>query len=241
MVLALLLLAACAGGPDPCAQKRTPTPIDAATTGTVTGRVRFDGTPPATKAPGMTSDCAGLHHGTPVTPEDVVVHDGAVENAFVYVKDGLGDRVFAVPDAVVTVDQTGCVYRPHVVGVQVCQPLEFVNGDPLLHNVHGTPRRSASWNFSMGVQGSKRTTRLAQPEVMVEVRCDVHPWMQAYIGVLDHPFFAVTGADGRFAMRGLPAGDYVVASWHERFGTREEHVTLAPGGTQDISLAYAPH
>ena len=124
---------------------------------------------------------------------DVLVKDGRVENAFVYVKDGLGDRVFAAPAEPVTIDQRGCLYHPRVTGAVTCQEIVFLNSDPLLHNVHGTPHDSRAWNFSMGVQGSRRSIRVDKPEVAVEVRCDVHPWMRAYIGVVDHPYFAVTG------------------------------------------------
>jgi len=181
--------------------------------------------------------CATQHQG-PVLAGDALVHDGKVENAFVYVKDGLGARTFALPETPVTIDQMGCLYKPHVAGAQTCQPIEFVNGDPTLHNVHGTPGRSAPWNFGMALQGSKRRIRVENPEVMIPITCDVHPWMRAYVGVLPHPYFAVTGADGRFTLPGVPAGEYVLASWHERFGTREARVTLGAGDTKDVAFAY---
>jgi plastocyanin len=162
-----------------------------------------------------------------------------VENAFVYIKSGLGGRVFAVPSNPVTIDQKGCVYHPHVAAAQVDQPIEFVNSDPILHNVHGTPGDSSPWNFGMSIQGSKRTVKVPKPDVMVDVRCDVHPWMHAYVGVVDHPYFAVTGADGRFTFADVPPGDYTIAAWHERFGTRETNVTLGARDTKDVSFSYA--
>lgn len=240
-LLLLALAAAGCGGQSACDAPRTPTPLDRATTGTVSGTVRFDGTPPPMTMLSLGAEpaCAGQHQG-PVPAGDVLVKDGRVENAFVYVKEGLGDRVFAAPAEPVTIDQRGCLYHPRVTGAVTCQEIVFLNSDPLLHNVHGTPHDSRAWNFSMGVQGSRRSIRVDKPEVAVEVRCDVHPWMRAFIGVVDHPYFAVTGADGSFTLRDVPPGDYVVASWHERFGTREARVTLPPRGTADVTLTYAP-
>jgi hypothetical protein len=241
-LLALLLLtalSACGGGGGACEAPRTPTPLDPAASGSITGTVVFQGTPPPSKPPTMTAECAAQHRGA-VPAGDVLVHDRRLENAFVWVKDGLGARVFAVPEAAVTVDQAGCLYRPRVTGAQTCQKIAFVNSDPLLHNVRGTPKVSSPWNFSMAVQGSTRTIRIDKPEVPVEVRCDVHPWMQAFVGVVDHPYFGVSGADGRFALRGVPAGDYQLASWHERFGVREQRLTLAAGETKNVVFAYTP-
>jgi plastocyanin len=239
VALAALAFGACGGG-GACPPARTPTPLDHATTGTITGDVRFDGTPPAMTTLSFSADAAcAAQHPVAVPSGDALVHGDRVENAFVYLKEGLGDRVFPVPAAPVTIDQQGCLYRPRVTGAQVCQPVVFLNSDPTAHNVHGTPQQSSSWNFSMGVKGSERTTRVDKPEVMVSVRCDVHPWMQGWLGVLDHPYFAVTGPDGRFALKDVPPGDYVVAAWHERFGTREARVSLAPSGQQEVTFTYA--
>jgi plastocyanin len=237
---ALLLLAACGGAGGRCEAERTPTPLDPGSTGTITGTVTLDGPAPAMTTLRLASEpaCSSQHAGS-VLAGDALVHDGRVENAFVYIKEGLGERVFAVPAEPVTVDQRGCVYRPHVTGARVCQPIAFLNSDPVLHNVHGRPVRSASWNFSMGVKGSRRTVRIETPEVMVEVGCDVHPWMRAYLGVLEHPYFAVTGPDGRFTLPDVPAGDYLLASWHERFGVREGRVRLGAGETAELRFAYA--
>ena len=240
LALALCLLAACGRDESACNASHSVTPLDPAATGTITGTVTFAGPPPAMKPVALGGDpqCAIQHQG-PVLAGDALVHDGKVQNAFVYVKDGLGTRTFAVPETPVTVDQVGCLYQPHVAGAQTCQPIEFVNGDPTLHNVHGMPGRSAPWNFGMALQGSKRRIRIENPEVMIPVTCDVHPWMRGYLGVLPHPYFAVTGADGRFTLRGVPAGEYVLAAWHERFGTREAPLTLGAGETKDVAFAYA--
>jgi hypothetical protein len=236
----LVALAGCGGGNTECEHRPAPTPFDHATTGTIAGTVSFTGQPPAMAelALGGDATCKSGHTG-PVLAGDALVKDGRVQNAFVYLKDGLGDRVFPVPTEPVTLDQRGCLYSPHVAGAQVCQPVTFVNSDALLHNVHGAPEHSRAWNFGMGVQGSKRTVQVGKAEVMIPVRCDVHPWMLAYLGVVDHPYFAVTGPDGRFSLADVPPGDYVVASWHERFGTRETRVTVGPKETKDVAFAYS--
>lgn len=234
-MIALIVLAACGGGSEPA--RKPVTPLDRSTTGTITGTVRLAGPAPAMQTLQMASECRTEHQG-PVPAGDVLVHDGLVENAFVWVKDGLGDRGFEVPTAGVTIDQKGCLYHPRVTGARVGQPIVFQNSDSVLHNVHGAPTVATAWNFTMSVKGSQRTLKLDKPEVMVSVRCDVHPWMQGWIGVVDHPYFSVTGTDGRFALRDVPPGEYTVAVWHERFGTREEKVSLAAKGTQDVAFSF---
>src|SRR5262249_11292399 len=157
---------------------------------------------------------------------------------FVYIKSGLGTRVFPLPSSPVEIDQKGCVYTPRVAGAQTGQTIEFVNSDPIMHNVHSTPADVKSWNLNLPKQGVEREVKVAKPEVMIPMKCDVHPWMRGYLGVLDHPYFAVTGADGKFTLPNVPAGEYVVASWHEKFGTKEQSVTVAAKETKDIGFAY---
>jgi len=241
LLVTCVLLAACGGsGGGRCAEPRTPTPLDRSTAGSVSGAVRFEGVVPpmATLQLGAEPACGSQHAG-PVPAGDILVHDGKVENAFVYLKEGLGARVFAIPTDPVTIDQQGCLYRPHVVGVRACQPIAFLNSDTVLHNVHGTPAASSQWNFSMGVQHSRRTVTIETPEIMVQVRCDVHPWMRALVGVVDHPYFAVTGPDGQFHLPDVPPGDYVIGCWHERFGTREAKVTVGAGQEARVVFTYA--
>ena len=239
-IVCLVLVTSC--GRDAPPPPRTPTPLDRTTTGTITGEVRVDGAVPATADVrfGSFAECAS-QHGGPVAVGDVVVRDGKLANAFVWVKDGLGDRVFAPPAAPVVIDQVGCLYAPRVAGAQVGQTIRFVNGDPLLHNVHGTPAASAAWNVSLARKGAVREIRVDHPEVPVSVRCDLHPWMQAWLGVVDHPYFAVTGADGTFTLPDVPPGDFTVAVWHERLGTRETRVTLPPRGTATARFGLAVH
>jgi len=232
-------LAAC-GGDEGTRQARQPTPIDPATTGTVEVAVRFEGTPPAMKPLNMSSvaECAAAHP-TPVLAGDALVVDGKVENAFVWITAGLGDLVFAVPTTPVVIDQVGCLYVPRVVGAQVGQPVEFRNSDAMLHNVRGRPEHSSGWNVSLARQGSERTLRVEKPEVAISLRCDVHPWMQGWLGVVDHPFFGVTGPDGRVTLRGVPAGTYTVGVWHERFGTRDATASVTAGGSAQVAVAFS--
>jgi plastocyanin len=216
---------------------REPTPLDQSTTGTITGEVRFTGTVPpmGTLNFGSFRECSAQHEG-PVPTGDALVRDGKVQNAFVWISAGLEDRVFAVPTEPVTIDQQGCLYVPRVAGAQVDQTIRFVNSDRTIHNVHGKPSASANWNVALSRQGSDRTIRVDTPEVPISVRCDLHPWMQGWIGVVDHPYFAVTGPDGTFTLESVPPGEYTVAVWHERFGRRQAQVTLEPSGSVTVDF-----
>ncbi len=207
-------------------QKVVPTrSIDPAATGTIRGDVRFEGVPPSpTKIPvAGFSECANPR----LEDDDVLIRDGKVQNAFVYVKTGLEDYAFPPPEGEVVLDQVGCLYTPRVVGLQVGQTLVVKNSDPALHNVHALPKLSRSFNLAMTQGASDIRRGFTEPEVMVPIRCDVHPWMRAYAGVLPHPAFAVTGPDGRFEIKGLPPGAYTLSVWHERLGVSEQAVTLA--------------
>lgn len=221
------------------AERRAPTPLDPATVGAITGEVRFAGNPPPSTPVDMASakDCAAQHSG-PVDAGDVLVRDGQVQNAIVAIKEGLGDRTFAVPETSVVIDQQGCLFTPRVAAAQVDQPIKFLNGDPLPHNVHGTPPKSSGWNFSLGLKGASRTIEIDAQQPVIPIKCDIHPWMQAYVGVYDHPYFMVTGADGRFALPNVPAGTYVVEAWHERFGTRSATVTVGAQETKTVAFTF---
>ncbi|HET9481900.1 MAG TPA: carboxypeptidase regulatory-like domain-containing protein, partial [Candidatus Polarisedimenticolia bacterium] len=237
-------LAAC--GQDP---SRTPPQVaaDAVPAGTqlgsgsVAGRVRFTGVAPEPEPIAMGSDaaCSRKHDG-PARREDLVVSpDGGVANAFVRIASGLPDRPFAPPSTPVRLDQRGCVYRPHVVALQAGQPLLIVNSDPTLHNVHAIATDNPGFNFGMSVEGQQVTRYFHHPEVMVKLKCDVHPWMAAWIGVVDHPYHAVTGPDGGFALTGLPAGEYAVEVWHETLGTATRTVAVVEGARQEIEFSFA--
>jgi plastocyanin len=220
-------------------EHRPPTPLDPATLGTITGEVRFTGTAPPQTELDMSSskDCAAQHSG-PVRAGDVLVKDGKLQNVIVAVKEGLGDRVFAVSETPVEIDQQGCMFMPRVAVAQVGQPLRFLNSDTFPHNVRAAPPKGSGWNFSLGLKGAARTIDVDQPLGIVPIKCDIHPWMAAYLGIYDHPYVAVTGADGQFTLRDVPAGTYVVEAWHERFGTRTLTVAVAAKETKNVSVAF---
>ena len=236
-----VLLAAAVGCEQGKREQRAPTPLDLTTVGSNSGDVRFEGTPPAGTTVQLASakDCAAQHSG-PIVADDVLVRDGKVQNALVYVKEGLGDRVFAVPTEPVVVDQKGCMFAPRISAVQVGQPLKFLNNDPLAHNVRGVSARTSGWNFNLGVQGASRTVEVDQSDPTIELKCDIHPWMKAYVGVFDHPYAVLSGADGSFKLDKLPPGDYVVAAWHERFGARTANVSVAAREAKRIDFTFAP-
>jgi plastocyanin len=239
--------AACGcGGSQPAAPAaKTPPPnaqrVDAATAGTLSGRVLFDGPPPQNPPIKMSADpvCIRANPNGAVF-ETFAVHDGGLDNVFVYVKDGLGNYYFETPTEPVKLDQQGCKYSPHVFGIRVGQPLEIVNSDSTLHNVHAVPVANQEFNFPQQIQGMKNQKTFATREVMVPFKCDVHGWMSAYMGVLDHPYFAVTAGGGRFELKNLPAGTYTLEAWHERLGPQIQKVTLGEKETKDISFTFKP-
>jgi plastocyanin len=157
---------------------------------------------------------------------------------FVYVKDGLGDRVFPVPATPVVLDQKSCRYVPHVMGIQVGQTLDILSSDNTLHNVHAMPERNREFNQAHQLAGIKHTHVFSTKEVMIPFKCDVHKWMNAYIGVLDHPFYAVTGANGTFELKGLPPGMYTIEAWHEKLGTQTQTVTVGEKQTSDVAFTF---
>jgi plastocyanin len=235
------VLAAACGGSQESAAPPPPVenPVDPATAGNVAGRVTFAGTPPALPAQRMDSDPNCAQQGDSAPNESVVVGaDGALQNVFVYVKDGLGTLRFPVPSTAFVLDQKGCRYVPHVSGVQVGQTVEVLNSDPTLHNVHATPMANQEFNTGQPLPGMKHVRRFTAREVMVPFKCDVHPWMRAYIGVLDHPFFSVTRADGSFQLTGLPPGTYTIEAWHETLGTQTQMVTIGAKETGNVAFSF---
>jgi len=206
-------------------------------TATVRGTVHLSGTPPAQEKIKMDADpICQQQHATPVYSEEVVANaTGALQNVFVYVKAGAAGP-FPTPASPVTLEQQGCWYHPHVFGIQVDQPLAIVNSDATLHNINAKPTANQPFNVAQPVKGMKTTKKFAKPEVMVKFKCNVHPWMNAYAGVVDNPFFSVTGADGAFAITGLPAGTYVIEAWQEKYGVQSQTVSVADGDTKSIDF-----
>ena len=235
----LLLLAACASGPTeekkttegpPAAPAPAAAPVPPAAPGSVTGRILFAGAKP--KDEFLTSmdanpQCLKQHGGKPPRSEVVIINDdGTLKNVFVWVKSGPLPAAPA-PATRAKLDQLKCTYTPHVLGVMVNQEIEITNSDPVNHNIHPLPQDNREWNESQPPQGEAKIKKFDKPEIMIPFKCNVHPWMRAYVSVVPHPFFSVTGDDGRFDIKGLPAGDYVIEAVHESFGSQETKVTVA--------------
>ena len=238
-IVAALLLASCGEKSPPAVPVADVTPIDPATAGTITVVVSAEGTVPPPQPINMSAvaGCAKLHEG-PVYDQSLTVNNGRVQDAVVWIKSGFGGRRFATPTEPVVIDQQGCLYRPRVVGVMVGQVLQFVNSDPEAHNVHGRPQAGSGWNFIMSRQGSSRSITFDKPEVAVPVSCDIHPWMHASVSVFDNPYFGVTPPDGTVTLRDVPPGQYEVACWHEKLGTKAQSITLAPKGSATVDCRY---
>jgi plastocyanin len=213
----------------------TSAPIDPATAATVSGAVKFDGTAPKAGKIDMSQDpaCKGTN-----TAETIVADGGNLANVFVYVKDGLGDRSFDVPKDSTTIDQKGCQYHPHVLGVMTGQNIEIRNDDDTTHNIHPTPKDNREWNESQPPKAAALEKTFAREEVMLPVKCNQHPWMKMYVNVVKSPFFAVTGKDGKYEIKGLPPGDYTLAFVHEKLGEQEQKVTLAAKDSKTLDQTF---
>jgi len=216
--------------------------------GSVTGKIAFEGDAPKFKAISMDADSAcAAKHSSPVMPEAVVVNkNGTLKNVFVYIKTGLEGKNFAVPADPITLDQNGCMYVPHVVGIQAKQTLKVVTSDNTTHNIHPMPKVNQEWNISQPPGADALTKTFSRPEVSIPVKCNQHPWMRAYIHVISHPFFAVSSDDGTFTLKGVPPGKYTIEAVQEQIGamTGEITVTAKQPATLDFKFkaqqAYQP-
>jgi len=209
--------------------------------GNITGKINFAGAKPAATMIKMNADpqCTKMHASKDVPSEITVVNPNkTLRYVFVYVKKGLEGKKFPTSNAKITLDQAGCMYHPHVFGMMTKQPIEIINSDPTLHNIHALPKSSAQFNIAQPKKGMKMTKTFDKPEVMVKVKCEVHNWMAAYIGVLDHPFFAVSDDQGNFEIKNLPPGEYDLEAWHEKLGTKTMHVSVGASDTKTVDFSY---
>ena len=210
--------------------------------GTVTGKINFKGAKPAAAKIAMNADprCVKLHAGKDVTSQQVVVNpNNTLQYVFVYVKKGLEGKKFPTPTEKKTIDQRGCMYTPHIFGVMVNQPIEITNSDGTLHNIHALPTNSKQFNIAQPKQGMKTVQKFDKSEVMVKVKCEVHNWMASYVGVLDHPFYAVSDDKGNFSIKNLPAGEYELEAWHEKYGVQTMKVTVGASDTKTADFTFA--
>jgi plastocyanin len=242
LLLMLLLMLGCSKSPSgpeqPAAAPKAATiSVDAATAGTIGGVVNLKGQPPKMKPLDMTAD-PGCPTG-PQPAEVVVAKDGKLANVFVYVKEGLPQGNFAVPTEPVVLDQKGCRYNPHVLGIMAGQPLKITNTDTADHNIHDMPSNNPAFNESQMPTDQPVTKKFPNTEMMIPVQCNQHPWMRAYINVMPHPYYAVSAADGSFEIKNLPPGEYTIAAVHERFGEQTLKVKVGAKETAKAAFVYS--
>ncbi len=243
-VLGLLLLSACSSNKEQASNKQEEkaataaapaTPIDQSTVGSISGVVKYAGTAPKPAKIDMSQDpaCKGNN-----TVETLVVNNGNLENAFVYVKDGLGNRTFDVPKDAIKLDQKGCRYHPHVLGIMAGQSLEVINSDDTTHNIHPTPKDNREWNESQPPKAPPIEKSFAREEIMLPVKCNQHPWMKMYINVVKSPYYAVTDSDGKYTLKGLPPGTYTIAVVQEKLGEQTQQITVGPKESKTADFTY---
>jgi plastocyanin len=210
--------------------------------GTITGSAVYTGTVPNLKPLSVAAEpiCAKRHATIP--NEALVLGTGnTMGNVVVRVVSGLpAGKTWPVPTTPVTMDQEGCQYKPHVMGIMVGQPFKVLNSDGILHNVHALAKVNQSFNMAMPPTRKEADHTFGKEEGMFVIKCDVHPWMQSYMGVFAHPFFAVTGPDGKFTIANLPPGTYEIEAWHEKLGTQKATVTVGASDTKTASFKFAP-
>lgn len=238
MLSFLCLLWLCLDGTRLPAQPDTTAPK----TGSVNGVVLLRGRPPAYKQLNMYGDafCTAWSGLAPAIFSQPVacIRKNFMANVFVYVSDGLDRTAYRAPNDTARVTIKCCSYQPRVLGVITGQSVLFINTDSTMHNVHATSAQNQNFNMAMPVPGSSFFKTLEREEVMLRVTDDIHEWQNCFIGVLPHPFFAVTGIEGSFRLNGLPPGTYSVTAWHETLGTRTQQVTVTAGKTTTILFSY---
>ena len=217
------------------------TPIDVSQLGEIVGTVRFQGEVPPPKEvilhPGCQEDLQ-----RPVLLQTTKVKGDKLADVFVYIKSGYERWTTPpVPDDEVVVDQRGCLYEPHVLGARVGQKVTFVNDDPVFHNVRSIGTVNDTFNLIMPSKDMRITRTFLQPEIMIRTRCDVHPWMNAYLGIVDHPWFAVSDDNGRFTIENVPPGTYTLEAWHETQGKQTLSVKVPPKGSASIEFVFGKH
>jgi plastocyanin len=238
-----LAVAGCRQSPPPAqsassSSAEAPITIDPATAGSIAGSISFQGTKLKLPAIDMTADPACPAQGQ--TSDAIVINEGKLANVFVYVKEGLPLGRYAAPSEAVVLDQRGCRYVPHVLGVMAGQPLKILNSDHADHNVHAMPSANPQWNESQMPTDPPIVKSFVKPEMMVAMQCNQHPWMRAYVNVMAHPYYAVSAADGKFAIRNLPPGEYTLVAVHEKFGDQSSKVKVGPRENARADFTFRP-
>ena len=249
----LVLVAACGGGgtnkestPGTTADTTAAAPYSGPT-GTISGVISYNGTPPAPKKIDTTADPVCGQKSPNLSTDDTVVKDGKLANTFIYIKEGtveggkkVGDYSWPTPTESVKLDQNGCHYAPHVLGVMVNQKLNITNSDATQHNIHPTPKLNTEWNQTQANGAPPIEKSFGRAEVLIPVKCNQHPWMKAYIGVLKHPLFAVSKEDGTYTIANVPPGKYTVVAWREGQTPEEQpmEVTVTANGAAKADFAF---
>lgn len=211
-------------------------------TGAIAGTVRYEGKTAVMRPIDMGADptCAEKHAQNPALNESLVVGpDRGLANVFIQVTEGVPQRAYPVPEEPVVLSQAGCMYHPRVFGIRPGQKLQILNPDGTMHNVNAMPDVNKGFNKPMDRETERAEVVFEQPEPIFPIKCDVHPWMRAYCAVMAHPFFAVTGEDGKFTIPGLPPGEYTIEAWHERLGTQSAKVTVTAEASADVTFVFA--
>ena len=208
--------------------------------GMVAGRIAWSGGKAAAAQVDMSEDpaCVEAHKKGRFDGPLVVNSNGTLANAFVYIKSGLEGQKFDPPAAPAVMDQNGCWFQPRVLGIQTGQVLQVTNSDAVTHNIHPLAHINREWNHSQGEGDAPLARKFSKREVMIRVKCNIHGWMRAYLGVVEHPYFAVSGTDGRFEIRGLPPGEYTLGAWHETLGEQERRISVWPAGRVEADFEF---
>ncbi len=213
-------------------------------TATITGSVMFTGKKPRSRPidmAGADEKCAEAHGGKRLKPETVTLNDnGTLRNVFVWVKSGIEGWSFPLPEGDALLDQKGCWYKPHVQGMRKGQTLSIKTSDPTAHNVHGYAKKNRPFNRSQPAEAANVAIKMKRDEASppMKIKCDIHPWMNAYVAVVDHPYFAVTGDDGSFSLPNLPPGTYTIEAWHEKYKVLEQTITIGDNETTSLEFTY---
>ena len=199
--------------------------------GDIQGKITFDGKAPKMKSLRMDADpvCVANNEVAPRKEWLILDENNGLKNVLVFVKESPSNSLtgdYSPPENPAVIDQNGCVYIPHVLGMMVGQDLDILNSDGTLHNIHALPKVNKEFNKAMPRSKKQMTVQFDKSEKPSKVKCDVHPWMGAFIGVFDHPYFAVTGDDGSYVISGLEPGDYTIEAWHEKLGSQTANVTV---------------
>lgn len=206
-----------------------------ALTATVKGKIAFTGTPPVPKQLGTTTDPACMTKSVP--SEEVVVSDGGLENVILYVSSDLTGKNFEQVTTAVTLDQRGCQYRPHALTLMTKQPLKITNSDEAAHNVHAEPSINAGFNIPQAQKGVSTEKSFDKPEIRFPIKCDVHNWMRAFVGVFAHPLHTVSKTGGAYEMK-LPKGTYEITALHETLGEKKQMVTVDDNGSAELNFQF---